>query len=107
MRQQPSQSQAAFPSLVSTALVAAYWALSNPACWYSEIEQLSNGHLQPPRCLLQHFETRGIDPPLNQAQEINADSHQFRELLLRQLAFFANGFQPTSELLPKGEHSRG
>lgn len=55
-----------------------------------EIKQLPHRHPQPVCHLLQHLKARSVDSPLNQAQEIDTDSDQFRKLLLREVAFFAD-----------------
>ena len=65
-----------------------------------EFEELPNGYLQTTRDLLQLLERWGIDAAFDQAEEINRDSNQFRELLLCQPPFSAEALQMGAELSP-------
>src|ERR1035438_827702 len=57
----------------------------------SEVEQVPDRHSQILRHLSQHFETRSVDPPLNEAEEVHTDPDQLRKLFLRELSFLADG----------------
>jgi len=76
---------------------------NRPPC-FPEIKQLPHLHTQAIRDLLQHLKPRRIDSPLNQAQEIDADPNQFRELLLRELAVQPDCLESISKVSSKGGH---
>ena len=51
----------------------------------SEIKQFPYRQVQPFSHSLKHIKAGRINPPFNQAEEVDANANELRELLLRQL----------------------